>query len=478
MRHTASRVSRLLALTALVVWTLLAGCLAEPEPAEYFIDYEPPARPPSRLDADTGFDADASPDTDSPDAPDGPSDTEVDTGSDTGPDTAAPTCDDGRHNGRETDVDCGGPDCQPCEVGGQCETDADCPSAEPGVWESCPPTNFCARRQRCRTVTEYRCQQGECVEQQTEECESCSNNCTGWRFGGQFSHENAPVHHATFSADGESFAFVHEADTEQVYIHDGDTGSRLETVQSGFPQGQHGLTFSPTDRWLAVLGKTGDDRRGFRIYDTTQYVETASATPVRNWAHKGAAFSRDGQHLAWGRGNGHVRIHETSNWSRTQTLRGDDWRSYEQDYSESYFAHTNDDGVFVYDYPSYSQGEHFEEGHKYVVALSNDDRWLAYRDGSQASQLIVRRAGGDWVKIQTFSETGDDMGAVDFTGDGEHIAYAQGSTIYIRDTDGWQLMERFDHPGGSIRTLEFSEQTDRLIVGADDNRAYGFCRCR
>lgn len=39
-----------------------------------------------------------------------------------------PSCSDGRHNGEETDIDCGGPDCGPCEVGGACLVARDCDS--------------------------------------------------------------------------------------------------------------------------------------------------------------------------------------------------------------------------------------------------------------------------------------------------------------------------------------------------------------
>ena len=46
---------------------------------------------------------------------------------------AGPACDDGAPNGEETDVDCGGPECDPCENGGQCEQDSDC------VSELCDP---------------------------------------------------------------------------------------------------------------------------------------------------------------------------------------------------------------------------------------------------------------------------------------------------------------------------------------------------
>ena len=39
-----------------------------------------------------------------------------------------PTCDDGVHNGEESDVDCGGPHCPPCEPEQQCLNDTDCVS--------------------------------------------------------------------------------------------------------------------------------------------------------------------------------------------------------------------------------------------------------------------------------------------------------------------------------------------------------------
>lgn len=41
---------------------------------------------------------------------------------------ASPTCDDGRKNGDETDVDCGGPVCEACSVGQGCQEDDDCES--------------------------------------------------------------------------------------------------------------------------------------------------------------------------------------------------------------------------------------------------------------------------------------------------------------------------------------------------------------
>ena len=39
-----------------------------------------------------------------------------------------PHCDDEVANGEESDVDCGGKDCDPCELGASCTEDSDCDS--------------------------------------------------------------------------------------------------------------------------------------------------------------------------------------------------------------------------------------------------------------------------------------------------------------------------------------------------------------
>ncbi|HOU93574.1 MAG TPA: hypothetical protein PLU22_21130 [Polyangiaceae bacterium] len=44
------------------------------------------------------------------------------------PEEPASRCADGELDGEETDVDCGGPDCEPCEAGGACLGDDDCAS--------------------------------------------------------------------------------------------------------------------------------------------------------------------------------------------------------------------------------------------------------------------------------------------------------------------------------------------------------------
>ena len=50
---------------------------------------------------------------------------------------AEPTCSDGVRNGEETDVDCGGPECQACEQGKRCNDDSDCQGALICSYGSC-----------------------------------------------------------------------------------------------------------------------------------------------------------------------------------------------------------------------------------------------------------------------------------------------------------------------------------------------------
>jgi hypothetical protein len=42
------------------------------------------------------------------------------------PDARAPTCNDGVQNGNETDIDCGGGSCAPCQNGRHCLVGGDC----------------------------------------------------------------------------------------------------------------------------------------------------------------------------------------------------------------------------------------------------------------------------------------------------------------------------------------------------------------
>ena len=99
--------------------------------------------PPIPIDSE-GTSSSGSVDTDGGSGSEAGSDTDPGTssGSDTDPGTSSdasssstdettgpsPTCDDGEHNGTETDVDCGGERCAPCDDGEGCADGSDCTS--------------------------------------------------------------------------------------------------------------------------------------------------------------------------------------------------------------------------------------------------------------------------------------------------------------------------------------------------------------
>ena len=123
-----------------------------------------------------------------------------DAGEDAGPPDAdvppAPSCDDGVQNGQESGVDCGGPDCQACELGESCEASSDCASGyctgEVCVDESCA-TIECAPGKSCYRAVCYdaclspddceagtRCFEGACVVQDCDAVE-CAAEQTCYR---------------------------------------------------------------------------------------------------------------------------------------------------------------------------------------------------------------------------------------------------------------------------------------------------------
>ena len=117
-------------------------------------------------------------------------------------------CDDGEVSGTQTDADCGGPDCPPCDVGLACEEDRDCasqhctdqicqaPTCDDEIFNGeetdidcggpdCPP---CELEQDCLTSDD--CQSQICLEQTCVECTS-NDNCPA---GSQWSCEDFQCH--------------------------------------------------------------------------------------------------------------------------------------------------------------------------------------------------------------------------------------------------------------------------------------------
>ncbi len=88
----------------------------------------------TNADADTSTNADADTST----STDAETSTNADADSSTSTDTDADTCSDGVTNGDESDIDCGGSECERCEVGMLCNEELDCAS------QACGPGGACA----------------------------------------------------------------------------------------------------------------------------------------------------------------------------------------------------------------------------------------------------------------------------------------------------------------------------------------------
>ena len=68
--------------------------------------------------------------------------------------TGGATCNDGRTNGQETDRDCGGPDCPPCDVGQVCLGTADCAS---GICDDTSGAKLCAKAAHIAVGSAHTC---------------------------------------------------------------------------------------------------------------------------------------------------------------------------------------------------------------------------------------------------------------------------------------------------------------------------------
>lgn len=95
---------------------------------------------------------------------------------------SSPACNDSIKNGEETDVDCGGSQCDPCGVGETCDVESDCQPAEFGDWDTCSfPVDVCAEAgEQHRSVTRYACGADQkCEEVVSQETQACTRQTAG-----------------------------------------------------------------------------------------------------------------------------------------------------------------------------------------------------------------------------------------------------------------------------------------------------------
>lgn len=151
----------------------------------------------SEFDTGDGLDADVNGDEDTG----GDADTDGDVDAD-----LPSSCDDGIQNGQETDVDCGGPDCEPCEIDDSCVDNSDCTTqvcyqetcVECVEDDQCAVEQVCSDDNQCvqcdadshcddgNPCTANTCQGGSCVDLELSDgtncggCHECQSGVCGF----------------------------------------------------------------------------------------------------------------------------------------------------------------------------------------------------------------------------------------------------------------------------------------------------------
>jgi WD40 repeat protein len=254
----------------------------------------------------------------------------------------------------------------------------------------------------------------------------------------------------TLTADGSLVAYADRSAVETVVKRVAD-GERVATLDRGDCP-----AFSPDGEYLVtVRDDPSGESRGLVAYDTETW-DVVYEDQTTTWAARGTAFSPGGEYVVYGLGNGEVRIFDTESWDLVTTVSGGDWRSYDTVFSKNYFAHTNDDGVYVYEYPGFEQREHFADAARATgIALSGDGSYLAYplTEGSDPTQVAIRRTS-DWSKVTEVSVPDSTVLDLAFFGSGgtERLAAVGGEaeTVYLIDTDDWEVVGTHSVAGAEL----------------------------
>lgn len=240
---------------------------------------------------------------------------------------------------------------------------------------------------------------------------------------------------AALSSDGTLIAYDDTAKNGVVNIRDIGNGETEAIDYFKNASNAKSLAFSPDDTRLSiVLG--GSDKRGLVVHDV-QTGNELRRNIVTEWAAKGTAFSADGKYVSWGSGRGVVRIINTATGRVTGTVGGILSRSYDQDFSPNYLAHTSGHGVYVYELPEFkrisNRINHFEEGGNRGISFSGNGTFLAYRSGTD---VVVRETYG-WSKVATLRESAGKVSDIEFAGS-EKIAYSDSKNdrVYVHKVEG------------------------------------------
>jgi hypothetical protein len=198
-------------------------------------------------------------------------------------DDASATCDDGIHNGDETDIDCGG-SCQRCEIGMGCQLPEDCIFLTCTEGQCTPPYGSCTPGERRCFYDWVQICDGRGLWMNDHQCES------GICQGGACQRACAPEQ-GYYGCSGES-CFDGTCIVDTYYLHTGSTHANFSAYLTTVPVGEHRYVVYVVDIWLdsqpATLTVHGTVTDGGTRSGSFELIEEsaplASQTGIA-WAH-------------------------------------------------------------------------------------------------------------------------------------------------------------------------------------------------
>lgn len=256
-------------------------------------------------------------------------------------------------------------------------------------------------------------------------------------------------------------AFAAGLKNTSVVVRDRTSDWRVERVLGDASGEVRGLSWSPDCSHLAYASFAGQ----VSVVDaaTWQVEQTLDAdAPVVS-----VAWSPDGSRLAYGSRNGTVFVHETTGWSRLKTLTeagGSAWAlTWSPDSSQLAYG---SDGVYVHDASDWTLAQTLRGGVVDSVAWSPDGSRLAF--GDIGGDVFVHDTG-DWTQETALDDAGAIARSLAWAPDSASLAVGSGdSTVYVYDRTGWSLAESLGAASADVQSVAWSADGSQLVAGSDD----------
>ncbi|MFC9661253.1 hypothetical protein ACFVJ5_13540 [Nocardia sp. NPDC127606] len=243
-----------------------------------------------------------------------------------------------------------------------------------------------------------------------------------------------------------------------------DTGEQVgNAIVSEALRGGAQISFSPDERWLAVVGRDND----IRVLDVANGLQRGAPMKGHQDTIETVDFSPDGKTLATGSSDNTVRLWD---WAEGQQI-GDPLTGHKNRVHEIAFSEDgrrlyslSSDSVRIWDTATRQPVGKAMKGSFTSMTLSHDDRRIAVADRGTIRQWDAESGDPVGMPFEGHDKRVDSAG---YSPDGRYLVSAsRDRTLRFWDTDtGRQIGEPIATiPAGSTPILEFSKDGRRVFV--------------